>query len=179
MNLTELATDAGIPEINLYLDGLSEQARKNAAQCMNDIIAMSAHPSKGYRTFVTAQIIESLVTKIYPYSSSDYIKMLILYRISYYGRAVKDLTAVSDELKVMSVIWGITESMDPNAKYEFLDEVVSDWDWEYLNSEFLNTEPDDESVENVAGRALYYKDTGKMAGTVGAYEARKFFGWVK
>lgn len=179
MNLTELATDAGIPEINLYLDGLSEQACKNVEQVMHNIIAMRAHPSKGYRTFVTAQIIEDLASEIYPYSSSDYIKMLILYRVSYYGREVKDLTTVSDELKVMSAIWGTTEDIGPSGECEFLDEVVSDWDWEYLKGAFLNTEPDDESVENVAGRALYYKDTGRMDGVVNANETRKFFGWLK
>lgn len=179
MNVKGLARLAGIPEIEPYIDGMPEKATKDVAQCIHEIIAMTAHPSKGYRTFVIAQIIESLAEEIYPYSSADYIKMLILYRLSHYGRTVGDLTTVSDELKVMSVIWGLTETMEARENYDFLEEVVADWDWKYLKGEFLEIEPDDESIDNVAGRALYYRDTGRMTGTAGAHEARKFFGWVK
>lgn len=179
MGIKEMARAAGIPEISSYLDGLSEPTIKSVEQFLHDIVAMSAHPSKGYGIFAVSKIIDSIASEIYPYSSADYIKMLVLYRISYYSRTVGDLTTVGDELRVLSVVWGLTEDAGKLDKYDFLDEVVEDWDWQYLKDEFLSIEPGDESIENVAGRALHYKDTGRMDGTVSAHEVRKVFGWVK
>ena len=178
MNLGKLAETAGVPEITPHLKGCSERTLKGVEQGLNDLIALQGHPSPGYVTLVRAQILESFAEDIYQYSSSDFIKMQVLYRVSYYVRNTEDLTEVGEEFKVLSNLWDFASKIGHEDEYSFMDEVVADWDWYYLKGEFLYLEASDNAVSEVAGRALYYKETGRMDGHVSASEARKFFGWL-
>lgn len=178
MNLDTLCVTAEVPEIAPYLNECPKSALKMVEQSLHDLIALQGHPSGGYATFVRSQILESIAEDIYPHSSSDYIKMNVLYRISFYVRNTADLTKVSDEFKVLSSLWDFADSVDQEGRYDFVEEIVADWDWAYLKRMFLEEEASDKAVSEVAGRALYYKETGRMDGQVSASEARKVFGWL-
>lgn len=178
MTLDKLAELAGVPELIPYFRECSKSSVKSVEQGLNDLAALQGHPSKGYATLVRAQILEEMSGDLCAYSSADFIKMHILYRISYYVRTVEELTEVIEELKVLSSLWDAASKIRPEDSYEFLEEVVADWDWYYLKGEFLYLEVSDNAVSEVAGRALYYKETGRMDGHVSASEARKFFGWL-
>lgn len=178
MNLGKLAETAGVTEIIPHFKKCSERTLQGVKQDLNDLIALQGHPSPGYVTFVRAQILESIAEDIYQYSSSDFIKMHVLYRVSYYVRNTEDLTEVREEFKVLSALWDFADKIGPEDEYSFMDEVVADWDWYYLKGEFLCLDVSDNAVSEVVGRALYYKDTGRMDGHVSASEALKFFGWL-
>lgn len=178
MTVEKLAEVAGVPEIIPYLKGRPKCAVNSVEQDLHYLVALKGHPSSGYATLVRAQILESFAEALYTHSSRDFIKMHILYRISYYVRNTEDLTEVSEEFKVLSSIWDFADTIGPEDEYSFMDEVVSDWDWYYLKGEFLYLEASDKAVSEVAGRALYYKETGRMDGHVSASEARQFFGWL-
>lgn len=176
MTIDKLAQVAGVPEIIEYLEECPERSLKLVEPDLHDLVALQGHPSKGYSAFVRAQIMESIAGEIYQHSSSDFIKMHVLCRISYYVRNTEDLTKVSDEFKVLSSLWDFADKIGHEDSYEFIEEVVADWDWYYLKGEFLYLEASDNAVSEVVGRALYYKETGRMDGHVSASEARKFFG---
>mgnify|MGYP003089236215 CR=1 FL=1 len=177
MTLDKLAKTAGVPEILPYLKGCPSSVIKGIERDLHDLAALQAHPSKGYATFVRAQILGSIAEDIYPHSSADFIKMHVLYRVSFYVRNTEDLTEVSEEFKVLSALWDFTERIGHEDRYEFIEEIVADWDWYYLKGEFLMLDVSDSAISEVAGRALFYKETGRMDGHVSALRARQFFRW--
>ena len=179
MTLDKLASAAGVPEIIPYLERCPNCAVNSVEQGLHDLVALQGHPSTGYSTFVRARILGSIAEDVGTHGSSDFIKMRVLYRVSYYVRTVEDLTTLSEEFKVLSSIWDFTDKIGREDRYTFIEEIVADWDWYYLKGEFLPLEASDKAVSEVAGLALYYKETGRMDGHASAYEARKFFGWVK
>ena len=177
MTLSELADVAGAPEIIPCLNECSKSSLKIVEQSLHDLVALQAHPSKGYASFMRAQLLERIAEEVCPHNSADFIKMHVLYRVSFYVRDTEDLTNRSEEFKVLSALWDFTDRIGHEDKYEFLEEIVADWDWYYLKGEFLAIEVSDSAVSEVAGRALYYRETGRMDRYVSASRARQFFGW--
>lgn len=175
--LETLAKSAGVPEILGYLTSCSQGTLNHVERCLQGIVAAAAHPSAAYRSRVSSGLLNDIWESLWEYDSRDYLKGLILGRITlsshWYKRDDRDTRV---EIRTLANLWDRSESGE-DADEEC--EAVEDWDYLYLKEHYLPREPSEKALEETAGRAIYYTRTGNMCGTVPVQEVVDYFGLGK
>lgn len=168
-----LAELVGEPEIIPFLDGCGKYALADVEGLLHSLVATMGHPSPTYRARVRAGLLNDIWDQLYGFDQVGYMRWLILDRIERRVRT-RGLHDLDQELWILANLWdksGSGEDMDVEC------ECLEDWDWLYLEENYLRPTPSPEAVMHTAGRALYYVANGDMTGTVSADEAADYFGW--
>lgn len=168
-----LAEYAGVPEIIPFLEGHGKYTLAEVEDLLHSLIAIQGHPSQAYRARIHVGLLNDIWGRIYGFEPANYLRWLILSRIEHQARS-KGLHDLNQELWVLASLW------DASYSKEDLDEeceAVEDWDYLFLNENYLGSVPSADAVAHTAGRAMYYVANGDMSGTVPAHEALEYFGW--
>ena len=172
-SIKALAEYADAPEIIPFLGGQGKYTLAEVEDLLHSLIAIQGHPSYTYRTRIRAGLLNDLWGRVYGFKPADYLRWLILSRIEYRAR-FKGLHDLNQELWVLASLW------DASYSKEDLDEeckAVENWDYLFLNENYLSSVPSADAVAHTAGRAMYYVANGDMLGTVPVNEVLEYFGW--
>lgn len=168
-----LAEHANASEIIPFLEGHGKYILAEVADLLHSLVAIQGHPSPTYRARIRVGLLNDIWDMVYGFEQADYLRWLILSRIERQVRP-KGLHDLNQELWVLASLW------DASYSKEDLDEeceAVEDWDYLFLNKNYLSSVPSADAVMHTAGRAMYYVATGDMSGTVPVHEVLEYFGW--
>ena len=172
-SIKALAEHAGAPEIIPFLEGQGKYTLVEVEDLLHHLVAIQGHPSETYRARIRVGLLDDIWDRVYGFESANYLRWLILGRIEYRARS-KGLHDLNQELWVLASLW------DASYFKEDLDEeceAVEDWDYLFLNENYLSSVPSTDAVMHTAGRAMYYVANGDMLGTVPVNEVLEYFGW--
>lgn len=161
------------PEIIPFLDGCEKHNLADVEDLLHGLVAAMGHPSPAYRARARVGFLNDIWDLVYGFDQVAYMRWLILDRIEHRART-RGLHDLSRELWILANLW------DKSGSGEDLDvecECLEDWDWLYLEENYLHPTPSPEAVMHTAGRAIYYVSNGDMTGAVSAHEAVGYFGW--
>lgn len=176
VNVKQLASKANLGVVSTYLDSCSPSVLSSIKGRLHTLIALQGHPSRAYEAGVRAQTIKSIFEEVYSYKVSDYSQMLILELVGSLVRKSGSINEAGGRLRVLCALWDATLVDDPDGD---LEKIIEDQDWHWLELTYGGKAVSDEAIENVAGRAISYKETGSMHWYEPAEYTRKFFGWEK
>lgn len=161
------------PEIIPFLDRCGKPALTEVECILHNLVAVQGHPSAAYRARVRTGLLNEIWDIVYGFYPSTYIKGFILKRVEYLART-KGLHDINRELLVLANLWDASESKeDLDAECN----AIENWDWPFLEENYLYPTPSPEAVMSTAGCAMYYVLNGDMTGMVSAREAAEYFGW--
>lgn len=172
-SIRALAERVDASEIIPYLDGCGKYTLAEVEDLLHSLVAIQGHPSPTYRARIRVGLLEDIWDRVYGFEQANYLRWLILSRIERRARS-KSPHDLSQELWVLAALWDVSYSK------EDLDEeceVVEDWDYLFLNENYLSSVPSADAVAHTAGRAMYYAANGDMSGTVPVHEVLEYFGW--
>lgn len=172
-SIKTLAECAGTPEIIPFLEGCGKYTLVEVEDLLHSLIAIQGHPSPTYRSRIRVGLLNDIWDQVYGFEEANYLRWLILSRIECRARS-KGLHDLNQELWVLASLWDVSYSK------EDLDEeceAVEDWDYLFLNENYLSSVPSADAVRHTAGRAMYYVANGDMSGTVPVHEVLEYFGW--
>lgn len=172
-SIEAIAERVDASEIIPFLEGHGKYILAEVEDLLHSLVAIQGHPSPTYRARIRAGLLNDIWSLVYGFEQADYLRWLILSRIECRVRS-KSLHDLNQELWVLAALWDVSYSKeDLDEEYE----AVEDWDYLFLNENYLSSVPSADAVTHTAGRAMYYVANGDMSGTVPVHEVLEYFDW--
>lgn len=168
-----LAELVDAPELIPFLEGCGKYTLMEVEDLLHNLVVTQGHPSPTYRARMRVGLLNDIWDRVYGFELADSLRWLILSRIERQARS-KGLHDLNQELWVLASLWDASYSKeDLDEEYE----AVEDWDYLFLNENYLSSVPSASAVVHTAGRAMYYVANGNMSGAVPVNEVLEYFGW--
>lgn len=172
-SIKALAERVNASEIIPSLEGCGKYTLVEVEDLLHGLVAIQGHPSPTHRARIRASLLNDIWDLVYEFEQASYLRWLILSKIECLVRS-KGLLDLNQELWVLASLWDVSYSKeDLDEEYE----AVEDWDYLFLDENYLSSVPSPDAVIHTAGRAMYYAANGDMSGTVPVHEVLEYFGW--
>lgn len=168
-----LAELVGASELIPFFEGCGKYTLTEVEDLLHSLVAIQGHPSPTYRARIRVGLLNDIWDRVHGFEPANYLRWLILDRIEHQAR-FKGLHDLNQELWVLASLW------DASYSKEDLDEeceAVENWDYLFLNENYLSAVPSADAVVHTAGCAMYYVANGSMSGTVPVNEVLEYFSW--